>query len=90
MATIRSILDQYNHPSEPYGWASQLSDRADASDYVIIQPSLGASVQARPPTSVVPNGRVVWRLFNKPGTAGGPSDVASLDIVYNISGTVWT
>jgi hypothetical protein len=60
------------------------------SAYLINQASLNGAIEARPPTAQVPNGRVIWSLFNKPGAAGGPSDVQSRDIVFNISGVAWT
>lgn len=57
--------------------------------YTIRQATLGGAISSRPSTGVVPNGGVTWHLFNEPGTGGGPSDVQSLDLVVNISGTPW-
>lgn len=57
--------------------------------YTIRQASLGGAVAARPTVANVPNGGVTWMLFNEPNTAGGPTDVESLDLVINISGTAW-
>jgi hypothetical protein len=59
------------------------------TQYHIRQASSGAAIQARPATSEVPAGHVTWLLFNRPGAAGGPSDVQPLDLVFNISGTAW-
>lgn len=74
-------------PSTAEAWGQGLSDRIDISTALVVQASAGAVLPTRP---AVPNGWVTWKLFDKPGTANGPSDVQPLDSVKNISGTAWT
>lgn len=62
----------------------------DHSLCVIVQPGLDQAVPARPSPTNWPGGRVMWLLFNAPGTPNGTDDVEAYDIVFNISGTEWS
>jgi hypothetical protein len=47
------------------------------------QTAPGATVAARP---AVPDGKVLWELWDKPGTAGAPTDIQPHDKVLDLSG----
>jgi len=59
----------------------------NAQDYIRVQSAPGEPIE---PRASVPDGMVRWSLYDKPGSANGPSDVQSLDLVFNISGVEWT